>query len=279
MQVSTRKSKNFVLVRGLVDFATHSYTENKAQPAGSTVTKMASREHHRARIRLPVRLRRTTPFGQKIELCETIDVSRGGLLLSTRESHSAGVPLWVTFPYDSSLPDGQPELLARVVRCDELPKPVREEELCEIPSSTGHSPRERTRDGRRIARVVVAPEVPPTCALAVRFEAPRRSRSNGNGAYHGSERRSSPRRLLAIPIRVRPERVPWFEETMTLDFSSRGMRFRSQREYTVGEPLRIALQDEASAPWNGAKEIRATVARVSPVDGGVALDVGVCRAP
>ncbi len=81
---------------------------------------MVSREHHRVRIRLPARLRWTTPFGQKIELSETIDVSRGGLLLSSREWHAAGVPLWVTFPYDASLPECQPEVLARIVRCAEL---------------------------------------------------------------------------------------------------------------------------------------------------------------
>src|SRR5215471_14842442 len=85
---------------------------------------MVTREHHRARIRLQARLRWTTPFGQKIELCQTIDASRGGLLLSSGESHSVGVPLWVTFPYDASVPDGQPEVLARVVRCGKLPEHV-----------------------------------------------------------------------------------------------------------------------------------------------------------
>src|SRR5438270_5300493 len=77
---------------------------------------MERREHHRAQLRLPVRLRWTTPFGQKIEVCETLDVSRGGLRVPSHEAHAAGVPLWVTFPYNVSFGDGQPEVLAKVVR-------------------------------------------------------------------------------------------------------------------------------------------------------------------
>src|SRR5215831_9764127 len=211
---------------------------------------MASREHHRARIRLPARLRWTTPFGQKIELCETIDVSRGGLLLSSKESHSAGVPLWVTFPYDVSVPDGQPEVLARVVRCGDLPARTRSTEAREEVSVRARSIHGLSAKSRGDALAIAAPEDPPAHAIAIRLVGPARAHSNGNGAYHGTERRANPRRSLAIPIRVRPERVPWFEEAMTLDFSSGGMRFRSQREYSLGEPLRITLQEEASAPWN-----------------------------
>lgn len=202
---------------------------------------MASREHHRVRIRLPARLRWTTPFGQKIELSETMDVSRSGLLLSSRELHAPGVPLWVTFPYDHSVPEGQPEVLARVVRCGE--------------SSLA----------------------PGTFALAIHFERSARS-SNGHRAPRDPERRGSPRRSLAVPIRVRPENVPWFEETMSLDFSPRGMRFRSHREYAAGELLRIALEDASSTSWHGSGEFRAKVVRVSHSADGVALDVGVCRA-
>src|SRR5256885_17249724 len=77
---------------------------------------MERREHHRAQLRLPVRLRWSTPFGQKTEVCQTLDVSRGGLRVPCAEAHAPGVPLWVTFPYDVSLDDGQPEMLAKVVR-------------------------------------------------------------------------------------------------------------------------------------------------------------------
>jgi hypothetical protein len=203
---------------------------------------MVSRAYRRVRMRLPARLRWTSPFGQKIELAETMDVSRGGLLLSSRELHAPGVPFWVTFPYDASLREGQPEVLARVVRCAEL-------------SAT-----------------------PPQFSLAIQFESQARSASNGNGARRDPERRGSPRRTLAVPIRVRPENVPWFEEAMSLDFSPLGMRFRSQREYAKGELLRIALEDASSASWPDPGEFRAKVVRVAAVANGVALDVAVCRA-
>ena len=155
---------------------------------------MVPRAYRRVRIRLPARLRWPSPFGQKIELAETMDVSRGGLLLSSRELQAPGVPLWVTFPYDASLREGQPEGPARLVRCKQLSMS------------------------------------PFVYSLAIQFEAQARPVSNGNGARRDPERRGSPRRWLAIPIRVRLENVPWFEEAMSLDFSPRGMRFRGQRE-------------------------------------------------
>src|SRR5579872_1285970 len=77
---------------------------------------MDRRDHHRVQLRLPARLRWTTPFGQKTEVCTTVDVSRGGMLVPCREPHAEGMPLWVTFPFDPSLIVGQPEILARVVR-------------------------------------------------------------------------------------------------------------------------------------------------------------------
>src|ERR1700688_3551754 len=59
---------------------------------------MDRRKHHRVQLRLPARLRWTTPFGQKTEVCETVNVSRGGLLVPCQEVHAEGMPLWVTFP-------------------------------------------------------------------------------------------------------------------------------------------------------------------------------------
>lgn len=203
---------------------------------------MVSRAYRRVRMRLPARLRWTSPFGQKIELVETKDVSRGGLLVSSGELHAPGVSLWVTFPYDATLRDGQPEVPARVVRCGELS------------ASSMHF------------------------SLAIQFDGHTHHVSNGNGARRDPERRGSPRRSLVMPIHVRLENVPWFEETMSLDVSPRGMRFRSQREYATGDVLRIALEDTSSASWAGSGEFCAKVVHVAPVPGSVVVDVGVCRA-
>ena len=228
-------------------------------------------------MRLPARLRWTTPLGQKIELAETMDVSRGGLLLSSSELHAAGVPLWVTFPYDASLPDGQPEVIARVVRCDELPE-VRGEPGAEKAAKPNRSARQSSAKSNQLAQVPIVSEDARAFALAIHFEGAARPASNGNRARCEPERRGNPRRVLAVPIRVRLEHVPWFEEAMSLDISARGIRFRSTREYATGDHLRITLEDAASAPWTGSKEFCATVVRVAPTGHGVAVDVAVCRA-
>jgi PilZ domain-containing protein len=240
---------------------------------------MDTREHRRVRIRLPARMRWNTPFGQKIELCETCDVSRGGLLVSARESHAAGASLWVTFPYDVSLRDGQPEILARVVRCGGSARDTRTANPPEKVPSQAASPQERSAKSENFTRGVNVSDALGTFAVGIRFEGHGRAESNGNRAHHDPERRSSWRCTLGVPVRVRPEHVPWFEEAMTLDFSARGMRFRSHREYAMGEQLKIAIENRAYTPWPGAGEFRARVVRVCPAPDGVALDVSVCRAP
>src|SRR5882672_11342256 len=78
------------------------------------------RQHARVRLRLPVRLRWVAPLGQQSEVCETRNVSRGGLLLECTERHGEGFPLWVTFPFDPGARAGQPEVLARVVRASDV---------------------------------------------------------------------------------------------------------------------------------------------------------------
>jgi hypothetical protein len=238
---------------------------------------MQTREHHRVRISLPARLRWATPFGQKIELSETLDVSRGGLLLTTNELHSARASLWVTFPYDASLPNGQPEVLARVVRSGEALEITRAIDARAKTRPQTALAQARSAQSDKSARATEMSEAPATFAVAICFEAHAHP-SNGNRARRDPERRASRRCSLGVPVRVRPEHVPWFEEAMTLDFSSRGMRFRSQREYSLGEQLKVALEDSASTPWSGG-EFRARVVRVSPAPDGVALDVSVCRAP
>lgn len=238
---------------------------------------MDSRQHRRVRLRLPVRLRWTTPFGQKIELGETIDVSRSGLLVSTKESHTPGVTVWVTFPYDASLSDGQPEILARVARCGEVLEVIRATNAREKVQSERASEQERSAKLDQLARALGISDAPATFAVAFHFDEQPHSSSNGNAHRREPERRDSMRKALAIPVRVHPERIPWFEEAMTIDISAKGMRFRSHREYELGDHLKIAFQDSASAPWHGIGEFRSKVIRIAPVPGSIALDVSVCR--
>jgi hypothetical protein len=238
---------------------------------------MDSRQRRRVRMRLPVRLRWTTPFGQKIELAHTIDVSRSGLLVSTKESHTPGVIVWVTFPYDASLSDGQPEILACVTRCDEVLEVIRATNTREKVQTKSQSARELSAKLDQLARAIGIADAPATFAVAIHLEEHQRGDSNGHAHRSEPERRGSMRRALAIPVRVHPEKIPWFEEAMTIDISTKGMRFRSHREYELGDHLKIAFADPSSAPWHGASEFLSEVVRVAPVPGNAALNVSVCR--
>lgn len=137
---------------------------------------------------------------------------------------------------------------------------------------------ERSAKLDQLARAIGISETPATFAVAFHFEEQVHSSSNGNADRHEPERRGSARRTLAVPVRVQPERIPWFEEAMAIDVSAKGMRFRTHREYALGDQLKISFQNAASGPWHGAAEFLSKVVRIAPVPGSIALDVSVCRA-
>ncbi len=211
---------------------------------------MDRREHHRAQLSLPVRIRWNTPFGQKTEVCKTLDISRTGLLVPCQEAHALGVPLWVTFPYDSSVGDTVPEMLAKVVRVDLVRKGNGSK-------STAENSNEQV--------------------VALHFALAPRAESNGDGHAKECERRESPRRPLALPVRVRPEHVPWFEEAMTIDVSADGLRFVSNREYREGERLLVSFKPAAIAPWSTASESPVRVVRIDGIPESAALAVTIVR--
>lgn len=74
------------------------------------------RQTPRVRLQMPVRLRWLGPLGTVVEISETLDVSRAGLLVHASECGREDVRAWVTFPYDSEAAFAQPEIAARVVR-------------------------------------------------------------------------------------------------------------------------------------------------------------------
>jgi hypothetical protein len=251
---------------------------------------MDRREHHRVQLRIPARLRWTTPLGQTTEICETLNVSRGGLLVPCKENHATAMPLWVTFPFDATLPFGQPEVLARVVRSELV--------AARVAAGSGNGDATHTQSGppgmvasaghfghyqdlAGTAMVFVA-------SAAVQFETkshPKNDRKNGNGNGHGSghrreiERRTSERQMVAVPIRVRLEHVPWFEETMTMDACIHGLRFVSCREYEPGQHLMVSFEDAVLSPWPVAAEFRSLVVRVDRLPQGAALAVTIYRLP
>lgn len=218
---------------------------------------MDRREHHRVQLRLPARLRWTTPLGQKTEVCHTVNASRGGLLVPSDGSHATGVPVWVTFPYDPQLAARQPEVLARVARVDAKGKYVPASSNGDTTSS-------------------------PVTAVGVSFDAEPRPTSTAEREAPEPDRRHSVRRRIAFPVQIRPENILWPEEAMTLDVSSRGVRFLSSRDHRPGQRVFVSF-DPAASPlwldslWGTAREASAVVVRVEPVANTSVLDVTICR--
>ena len=104
-----------------------------------------------------------------------------------------------------------------------------------------------------------------------------RHRSNGDDRSQELERRRSARRTLGVPIRVRPEHIPWFEDGMTLDLSANGVRFLSSREYQQGQLLLISFDAGVSASWPSGPEVAARVVRIEAMPGNAQLCVAIAR--
>jgi hypothetical protein len=247
---------------------------------------MDRREHHRVQLRIPARLRWTTPLGQRTEICETLNVSRAGLLVPCKENYLAGTPLWITFPYDATLPFGQPEVLARVVRSELVATRVAaanasgsRNDGADVAASAERA--DDRADGHRLGNG----EMVFAAFAALQFEAGvgakkgknENGHGNGNGHHREVERRTSARRMVAVPIRVRLEHVPWFEETMTIDASNQGLRFVSSRQYEPGQHLIVSFEDAVLSPWPVAAEFRSLVVRADPLPQGPALAVTIYR--
>jgi len=201
---------------------------------------MQRRQHPRVKLRLPARIRWARALGQLTEQCSTLNASRGGLLLNCAGAHPVGRPLWVTFPFDPASSGAQPEAFAVVVRRE----PSCEEELARF-------------------------------HLAVRYQAV--PRLAGNGSRATTEQKNGGGSHLALPIRVRPQHVPWHEEAMTLEVSPEKLKFLTNREYAFGERLRVSFVERSDAPWSGDDEWDTVVTGIEMAAGSDALLVTVRR--
>jgi PilZ domain len=168
---------------------------------------------------MPARLRWSAPLGQCIEQCETINASRGGLLLACGEAPSAGHPLWVTFPFDAEARGMQPEVLARVVRS--------------VPNREDAEKRWK---------------------VGLQFEPAAHPALSGNDKDSSREKKNGAGRNIALPIRVRPRSMPWHEEAMTMEVSPEKLKFVTHREYSFGQRLLVSFDARSDAPWAGDQE-------------------------
>jgi PilZ domain len=184
---------------------------------------MQRRQHLRVRLRLPARLRWSAPLGQSTDRCETINVSRGGLLLACSEAHGLGHPLWVTIPFDPDDPGAQPETLARVVRCLKS-------------NGEDHGPSSAK------------------WAVAMHFEGVADPQSRRSGGPEAGHNRNGEGSKIALPIRVRPQNIPWHEEAMTIEVSPEKLKFVTHREYAFGQRLLISFVSGSETLWVGDGE-------------------------
>jgi hypothetical protein len=179
-------------------------------------------------------------LGQRTDQCETVNVSRGGLLLACEEAHGVGHPVWVTIPFDPQSSGAQPETLARVVRCF----PAIEEKL------TGWS-------------------------VAMHFENVAHAQTRGNGSIRGDKSQNGAGNKISLPIRVRPLRVPWHEDAMTLEVARDKLKFVTNRQYTFGQKLLISFAAGGEAPWTGDGEWETQVTGIEMEAGSESLCVTV----
>lgn len=84
-----------------------------------SATLAEMRKHPRAQLQLPARIRWHGPLGMRLEMTQTIDVSREGLLIHRSQSCSVPMRVWVAFPFDPAAAfAAQPETPARIVRVE-----------------------------------------------------------------------------------------------------------------------------------------------------------------
>ena len=152
--------------------------------------------------------------------------------------------MWVTFPFDAAAADGQPEVLARVLRCESFQE-----------------------GGESRAGIALHFEGVPQHPVASNGQ--RETGLQKNGAGHS----------VALPIRVRPQHIPWFEEAMTVEVSSDKLRFVSNREYAPDETLLVTFVSREMKPWNGHEEIAAKIVNVEKLPQSNSLVITLKRLP
>jgi len=80
------------------------------------------RTHPRAPLRLPARIRWQGPLGMRVEMTETVDVSREGVLVRQKDARELLSRVWVVFPLVPgariSVEPEKPGRVARVVPAD-----------------------------------------------------------------------------------------------------------------------------------------------------------------
>jgi len=117
--LATEHSAPQILLPVAADSSTIPLSMNLAQFPTPAVNDL--RKSSRVPLTLPIRLRWHGAISQTIEITQTLDSSRGGLLFFRTEALPVNARLWVTFPYSAESHEAQPETPAHVVRVKTTP--------------------------------------------------------------------------------------------------------------------------------------------------------------
>jgi hypothetical protein len=184
------------------------------------------RQHPRARVKFPARIRWRGPHGLVTEFTDTLDISRGGVLILHAHDWPAETSFWITVPYDRTPEAVQPEIPARIARIEWMPG-----------------------GGKLIA-------------FHWRVAGGEAARAEEEREASGKERRQWHRMPFALPVSVRRFGDYFPEASMTLDLSRRGARFEAVRDYKPGETIRVHIH---AGEWEDGGEIPVRVVRVEPI--------------
>ena len=107
------------------------------------------------------------------------------------------------------------------------------------------------------------------------FEDAAHAQSRENGSRVANKSQNGAGSKISLPIRVRPQHVPWYENAMTLEVSRDKLKFVTNREYAFGQPLLVSFETGSEAPWSGDGEWETRVTGIEMEAGKESLCVTV----
>lgn len=212
----------------------------------SVLTDM--RKYPRARLQLGARIRWRSPLGMRLESTQTVDMSRGGILLDRVERCEVDAHVWVVCPFDSSNASVQPETRARVARVENKPGGYFRVAL-QLEAPERSEPRDAATERRRTSRV------PFAIPIFVRpMGAPWPEESMTQDISRGGARFTTAR--IFAPGDSMLAKVPWGEWAQSGEIAGRVVRVESHRDMPGPAPLSdprsgsSALLTSIAVEWN-----------------------------
>ncbi|MGH7837968.1 MAG: PilZ domain-containing protein [Candidatus Binataceae bacterium] len=187
------------------------------------------RKHRRARLQLGARVRWRSPLGMRLESTQTVDLSRGGILLDRAEPCDVDAHVWVVCPFDPASTSVQPETPARVVRVENRPGGYFRVAL-QLETAERCAPRPSSTERRRTSRI------PFAIPIFVRpMGAPWPEESMTHDISRGGARFTTAR--IFAPGDSMMAKVPWGEWAQSGEIAGCVVRVESHRDMPGAAPL------------------------------------------